>query len=86
MAAENQSPFSTRVSWRLYGMRAERDLIATAFRNEGEALALLAEAYARDPEFYRFLRDQESHERSLDENTTSSLEPDAALSETLHGR
>lgn len=53
---------------------------------EAEALALLAEAYAQDPAFYRFLRDLESYETILDAKTTILLDSDAALLETLHGR
>ena len=67
---------------------AEAEAQAEAIRGAGEAeaLALLAEAYAQDPAFYRFLRDLESYEEILDENTTILLESDAALLETLHGR
>ncbi len=67
---------------------AEAEAQAESIRGAGEAeaLALLAEAYARDPAFYRFLRDLESYEKILDENTTIFLESDAALLETLHGR
>ncbi len=53
---------------------------------EAEALALLAEAYAQDPAFYRFLRDLESYEKIFDAKTTILLDSDAALLETLHGR
>ena len=53
---------------------------------EAEALAVLAEAYAKDPAFYRFLRDLESYEKVLDSETTILLDSDAALLETLHGR
>ncbi len=67
---------------------AEAEAQAESIRGAGEAeaLALLAEAYAQDPAFYRFLRDLESYEKILDENTTIFLESDAALLETLHGR
>lgn len=67
---------------------AEAEAKAKAIRGAGEAeaLALLAEAYAQDPAFYRFLRDLESYEKILDENTTIFLDSDAALLETLHGR
>lgn len=67
---------------------AEAEAEAEVIRGQGEAeaLALLAEAYARDPEFYRFLRDLESYEKILDENTTIFLESDTKLLETLHGR
>ena len=67
---------------------AEAEAEAEVIRGQGEAeaLALLAEAYAQDPKFYRFLRDLESYEKILDENTTIFLESDAKLLETLHGR
>ncbi|MEM7355976.1 MAG: protease modulator HflC [Acidobacteriota bacterium] len=67
---------------------AEAEAQAEALRGAGEAeaLALLAEAYAQDPAFYRFLRDLESYEEIFDENTTIFLESDAALLETLNGR
>ncbi len=67
---------------------AEAEAQAEAIRGvgEAEALALLAEAYAQDPAFYRFLRDLESYEKILDRDTTIFLESDAALLETLHGR
>lgn len=67
---------------------AEAEARAEAIRGAGEAeaLALLAEAYAKDPEFYRFLRDLESYERILDSDTTIFLESDTPLLETLHGR
>ena len=53
---------------------------------EAEALALLAEAYAEDPQFYRFLRDLEAYEKILDENTTIFLPSDSSLLETLDGQ
>lgn len=61
---------------------------AEAIRGAGEAAALelLSDAYSKDPELYRFLRDLESYERILDSNTTIFLESDAELLETLHGR
>lgn len=67
---------------------AEAEALAESIRGAGdaEALALLAEAYARDPAFYRFLRELESYERILDQNTTIFLESDAPLLETFHGR
>ncbi|MEL7059398.1 MAG: protease modulator HflC [Acidobacteriota bacterium] len=67
---------------------AEAEAEAEAIRGAGEAeaLALLSEAYAQDPDFYRFLRDLESYEKILDQNTTIFLESDSPLLETLHGR
>ena len=67
---------------------AEAEALAETIRGAGEAeaLARLAEAYARDPEFYRFLRDLESYERILDSDTTILLDSESPLLETLHGR
>ncbi|MEM9554496.1 MAG: protease modulator HflC [Acidobacteriota bacterium] len=67
---------------------AEAEARAETIRGAGEAeaLALLAEAYSQDPEFFRFLRDLESYETILDENTTIFLESDSTLLETLNGR
>lgn len=67
---------------------AEAQARAEAVRGAGEAeaLALLAEAYAVDPKFYRFLRDLEAYEKILDENTTIFLPSDSSLLETLDGQ
>ena len=67
---------------------AEAEAGAEAVRGAGEAeaLALLAEAYAEDPKFYRFLRDLEAYEKILDENTTIFLPSDSSLLETLDGQ
>ncbi len=64
--------------------RAEAEAIRG--RGEAEALQLLAEAYRKDPEFYRFLRSLESYEKIIDDNTTLFIESDSALMEALHGR
>lgn len=67
---------------------AEAAARAESVRGAGEAnaLALLAKAYAVDPEFYRFLRDLEAYEKILDENTTIFLPSDSSLLETLDGQ
>lgn len=52
---------------------------------EAQAMRLLAEAYRRDPEFYRFLRGLETAERVLDEYTTIFIEADSKLLEGLRG-
>jgi modulator of FtsH protease HflC len=67
---------------------AEARAEAEATRGEGEAaaLALFADAYARDPEFYRFLRSLEASEAILDENTTIFLPADSKLLEALGER
>ena len=66
---------------------AEAEAQAELIRGKGEAetLALLAKAYAKDPGFYRFLRDLESYETILDGNTTIFIESDSERLETLHG-
>ena len=65
---------------------AEAEAEAIRGAGEADALKLLSDAYAKDPELYRFLRDLESYERILDSNTTIFLESDAELLETLYGR
>ncbi len=74
------------------GATAERSAIlaearakAEALRGAGEAEALeaLAEAYRKDPAFYRYLRSLESYETILDEDTTLFIESDSALLEAL---
>lgn len=68
----------------LAAARAEAEAIRGT--GEAEALRVLAEAYRKDPEFYRFLRSLESYEKIIDENTTLFIESDSQLMETLHGR
>ncbi|MCP4899607.1 MAG: protease modulator HflC [bacterium] len=58
----------------------------TRGRAEAEALALFAESYRKDPEFYRFLRKLESYERMIDEETTIVIEADAQLTEAFRER
>ncbi|MEM1203365.1 MAG: protease modulator HflC [Acidobacteriota bacterium] len=67
---------------------AEARSKAEAVRGEGEAeaLRLLAEAYRKDPELYRFLRTLETYETILDEDTTIFLDADSDLMEALDGR
>ncbi len=56
---------------------ARRD--ADVLRGEGDALAvkIFADAYGRDPEFYRFVRTLEAYRTSLGEGTTAVLSPDS---------
>ncbi len=74
------------------GATAERSAIlaearakAEALRGAGEADALraLAEAYRKDPAFYRYLRSLESYEAILDKDTTLFIQSDSALLEAL---
>ncbi len=59
---------------------------ATRGEGEAEALALFAQAYRRDPDFYRFLRTLESYERLIDEDTTIVIEADAQLTGAFRDR
>jgi membrane protease subunit HflC len=56
---------------------ARRD--ADILKGEGDALAvkIFADAYGRDPEFYRFVRTLDAYRRSLDEGTTVVLSPES---------
>ena len=65
---------------------ARADAEAIRGRGEAEALRLLAEAYGKDPEFYRFLRSLESYEKIIDGDTTLFIESDSELMEALNGR
>jgi len=61
---------------------------AESVRGEGEAeaLRLMGAAYAKDPNFYRFLRGLETSETIIDENTTLFIGTDSKLLEALNGR
>jgi membrane protease subunit HflC len=67
---------------------AEASGRAESVRGEGEAeaLRLMGAAYAKDPQFYRFLRGLETSEKIIDDNTTLFLESDSKLLEALDGR
>ena len=60
---------------------------AEAVRGAGEAAALraFAEAYAADPDFFRFLRQLEAYEAIIDQQTTIFLESDSPLLSALQG-
>lgn len=66
---------------------AEASAQAEAIRGEGEAeaLRLFADAYAKDPDFYRFLRTLETYEKIVGEKTTIFLSADSPLLRQLHG-
>ncbi len=66
---------------------AEANAQAEAIRGEGEAeaLRLFADAYAKDPEFYRFLRALETYEKIVGDKTTIFLSADSPLLKQLHG-
>lgn len=44
---------------------------------DAQAVAIFADAYGRDPEFYAFVRTLEAYRRTLGENTTVILSPDS---------
>ena len=52
---------------------------------EGNAARVYAAAYAKDPEFYRFMRRLEAYEQMLDEDTTLVVQSDGALFGALQG-
>lgn len=56
---------------------ARRD--AEILKGEGDALAarVFADAYGRDPEFYRFVRSLEAYRKALGDDTTLVLSPDS---------
>jgi membrane protease subunit HflC len=56
---------------------AQRDAEIARGEGEAEAARIYAEAYATDPEFYGFQRSLEAYRKSIDENTTLVLSPDA---------
>jgi membrane protease subunit HflC len=63
--------------------RARADSIRGA--GEAEALRILGDAYAADPEFYRFLRTLESYEEIFDDQTTIFIDSDSKLMRVLNG-
>ena len=52
---------------------------------EGNAARVYAQTYAKDPEFYRFMRRLEAYEQILDKDTTVVVESDGALFGALQG-
>lgn len=52
---------------------------------EAESLKVLGDAYAKDPEFYRFIRSLESYESIIGKQTTLFLESDSKLLKVLNG-
>jgi len=63
--------------------RAEAEAIRGA--GEAEALRVFADAYASDPEFFRFLRQLDAYEAIIDQQTTIFLESDNPLLRALQG-
>ncbi len=44
---------------------------------DAQAVAIFADAYGRDPEFYEFVRTLEAYRNTLGEGTTAILSPDS---------
>ena len=66
---------------------AEAEQNAQQFRGEGDATAtrIYAEAYGKDPEFYRFVRSLQSYELFLGKRSTLLLSADSPLFRYLGG-
>jgi membrane protease subunit HflC len=56
---------------------ARRDAEIERGLGDAEATRIYAEAYSSDPDFYGFLRSLEAYGKTIDENTTLVLSPDA---------
>ena len=56
---------------------ARRDAEISRGEGDAEATRIYAEAYGTDPEFYDFMRSLEAYRKTIDENTTLVLSPDA---------
>jgi len=67
---------------------AEARAQAEAIRGAGEAdaMSVLAAAYEKDPDFYKFLRTLQSYETIIDDKTTLFLESNSRLMSLLHGQ
>ena len=64
---------------------ARRDAEIARGEGEAEAARIYAEAYSTDPEFYDFQRSLEAYRKSIDEDTTLVLSPDAEFFRFLEG-
>ena len=56
---------------------ARRDAEIARGEGDAEAARIYAEAFVSDPDFYEFQRSLEAYRKSIDENTTLVLSPDA---------
>lgn len=63
---------------------ANRDAEKIRGEADAEATRVYAEAYAKDPEFYEFLRSLEAYEKMLDEKSTIVLPADSPLLDVLN--
>ena len=61
---------------------------AESIRGAGEARAMktFAEAYSKDPEFYKYLRTLQSYETLIDGKTTIFIDSDSKLMKALNGQ
>jgi membrane protease subunit HflC len=64
---------------------ARRDAEIARGAGDAEAARIYAEAFAQDPEFYEFQRSLEAYRKSIDENTTLVLSPDAEFFRFFEG-
>lgn len=58
---------------------ASREATEIRGRADAEAIAVYADAFGRDPDFYRFLRTLDAYEKFIDESTTLILPADSEL-------
>jgi len=65
---------------------ARKDAEKVRGEGDAQALAIYAEAYNQDPEFYRFWRTLESYKSSFSDNTRIILTTDSDYLEFLEGR
>ncbi len=54
-------------------------------RGDAESIRISAEAISQDPEFYTFLRTLEAYRKTLKQNTTLAISPDADFFNLLRG-
>lgn len=92
IAAGFRSSGQQRAEQRLGEMQRELSIIesgaierAAIIRGsaEGESIAIFAEAYNQDPQFYELLRGLEAYEKALGENTTLILSTETPLFQML---
>jgi membrane protease subunit HflC len=62
---------------RIIVANAQRDSEIARGHGDAEAARIYAEAYSTAPEFYEFQRSLEAYRKTIDENTTLVLSPDA---------
>jgi len=56
---------------------ARREADITRGAGDAQAIKIFADAYARDPDFYAFVRTLEAYRATLPEGTTAILSPDS---------